>query len=930
MLFVITAMSPNSALSQAVTTLAGVVRNDIHGIAHAEVIAIDSETNERRRATTDERGFFRMLDLTPGRYAVAARVIGHYPVTQTVYLAVGQRAQIELLMERAASTLETVKVEGQRTRTAEVDRSSVGTAVTEEEIQNLPFNSRNVMELAAVAPGIRSFRPVAGPALPAAGAIRNERALNMYLDGVEMKNLNSGNVVGSPQTGSPIPADALQEFQVLLNTYDAEFTRGAAYVISAVTRRGTNQRHGSVFAFFQNKDLVSVNDFQRGIPNFAKPDFKRAQAGLSVRGPFIRNRLFYAFSYELSNTDNFVAVIPGRPASDPSMWDSYAGVFKAPNRNNTGLLRLTWVPNEGNLIDAIWSSRYFTGQSGFGGIDARQSAVVQQYFINTVKLRHRWIPTSRAANELSLQLVTWSHDDHGLVPQPTLRYPTIRIGSGNGFKVDEAQFRLVERLTYSIRNGPGSHLLKGGSEISRVTASVYNPINLHGLFTFRSETADPAEAMIGVGFIHPDSDRDASSDMNGWITGAYVNDEWHVTPRLVLNLGVRYDAEFKTLNNDFTVPWASDTTLNSKAELQGLLNEGNRKNDLNNFSPRASFSWDVSGNRRTFIRGGFGIMYDRVPQFTAFQEQRTSTWRIYSFTNPGTVDPAELRSRISSGGGTAVPPSMTLLPNKFEAPENKQWSVGLGAQLTRALALNMDYIDQDVRKLFGPVNLNWLDRSGTNAKRAISPKYGNIVAWGDETRARFRALLSSLNYAPDSTFRINLAYTLGSAKADWDLENAPMLPAAAAGNYYVLQRISGDERHRFVLSGVWQLGHGFGISTITTIASPRPYRTWAGQDLNKNSFPEDDWIEGRRYQLPDSKWSSWYRVVDLRLSKAVGLGRGVRMAVTAEAFNLFNTENYASYFGVKTSDSGEPRPDFRSPSEIFATRQLQLGTRLEF
>jgi hypothetical protein len=100
--------------------------------------------------------------------------------------------------------------------------------------------------------------------------------------------------------------------------------------------------------------------------------------------------------------------------------------------------------------------------------------------------------------------------------------------------------------------------------------------------------------------------------------------------------------------------------------------------------------------------------------------------------------------------------------------------------------------------------------------------------------------------------------------------------------------------------------------------------------LNKNNFPEDDWMEGRRYQVPASKWSNWYRVVDLRLSKAVGLGRGVRLAVTAEAFNLFNTENYASYFGVKTSDSGEPRPDFRLPSEIFATRQMQLGTRLEF
>ena len=93
---------------------------------------------------------------------------------------------------------------------------------------------------------------------------------------------------------------------------------------------------------------------------------------------------------------------------------------------------------------------------------------------------------------------------------------------------------------------------------------------------------------------------------------------------------------------------------------------------------------------------------------------------------------------------------------------------------------------------------------------------------------RYRALLSSLSYSPDSNLRLSLAHTLASAKADWDVENS-QVPAAAASGFYVVQRISGDERHRFVLSGVWQLSHGFGISTITTVASPRPYKSSAGR-----------------------------------------------------------------------------------------------------
>jgi len=927
----LSAIAPrSSAWSQQIINLEGRVRDEFRGIARAQVNAVDSLTNERRSATTDERGFFRMLDLSPGRYAVTARLIGYASMTQTVQLVVGERAAVEFVLQPTAAILETVEVHGQEAQGSEIQRMSVSTAVTEQEIHNLPLNTRNVMELAAVAPGIRSFRPVEGRSLPASGPLRDQRAINLYLDGVEMKNLNTGNVVGSPQTGSPLPADALQEFRVLLNTYDAEFTRGSAYIISAVTHRGTNERHGSVFGFFQNKNLVAVTDFQRQIPNFEKPDFKRLQAGFSLRGPFVRDRLFYALNYELSDTRDFIAVVPGRPASDPGIWDSYAGVFNAPNRNHTGLLRLTWAANDDHLFEAIWSSRNMTGESAFGGTDAHESAVAQHYIVNTVKLRQRWLPTSQFANELSLQFVGWLHEDRALVAGPEFVYPTLRIGRANAtFEIHETQFRAVERATYSIGGGPGSHLLKGGLEISRVTAAAFQPSNGRGLFTFRSETAGPSSAVIAVGFVHPESDRDAVTGLTGLVAGGYVNDEWQLTSRLLLNLGVRYDAEINILNNDFTVPWASDTALSSRPELEGLLNRGNRKNDLDNISPRVSFSWDVSGNRRTFLRGGFGIMYDRVPGFTAFNERRTSTWRTYMFTNPGTTDPDELRNRILAGGGTAVPPSIVLLPNRMESPENRQWSVGFGTQLARSLALNVDYIDQDVRRVFAPVNLNWLDRSQTPPRRVLSAAYGNIMAWGDFARARYRALLTSLSYSPDTGLRLNLAHTLGSAKADWDIESINV-PAAVADQFYVQQRISGDERHRFVLSGMWSLRYGLGVSMIATAASPRPYKTWVGEDLNKNGLQEDDWIDGRRYAVPSNAWRNWYRVVDVRLTKAFAIGGGARLSVIAEAFNLFNTENYAGYFGVQRSDTGEPRPDFGSPSGIFATRQFQLGTRLEF
>ena len=918
---------PSPMLSQPIITLEGIVRDDVRGVGRAEVRAVDSLTNERRTAIADERGFFRMLDLSPGRYSITARAIGYAPLTQSAHLTVGQRAQLDFVLLRSATMLETVEVQGDAPD-MKIQRMSVSTAVTEQEIQNLPLNARNVMELAAVAPGIRSFRPVAGRSLPAAGALRDERAINLYLDGVEMKNLNTGNVVGSPQTGSPLPADALQEFRVFLNTYDAEYTRGAAYVMSAVTHRGTNQKQGSAFGFFQNRQLVGVTDFQRQIPNFEKPDFSRVQTGFTLRGPFVRNRLFYALSYELSDTDNFIAVVPGRPAHDPSFWDRYAGVFNAPNRNHTGLVRLTWALNDDNLFDAISSLRYMTGESLFGGTVAREAAVTQEYVVSTVKLRHRWLPAPRLANELSLQFVGWSSEDRPLTPGPEFRYPTLTIGRAGYLDIDETQLRLANRATYSIGSGPGSHLLKAGMEVGRVTAVQFSPQNGSGVFSFRSETAQPYEALLAVGFFHPETIEDARTSLVGLVAGAYLNDEWQISSRLTLNLGVRYDAELNTLGNDFTVTWVDDTTLNRRPELEGLLNKADRKNDLNNLSPRISLSWDVTGNRSTFLRGGFGIMYDRVPGLMAFAEQRSSDWRTYVFTNPGTIDPRELRARVVAGDVASNRPQVVLIPNRMESPQNRQWSLGVGAQVTRALTLNLDYIDQDVRKVAAPVNVNWLDRSQTSPKRVLSEAHGNIIVHGDFSRAKYRALLTSLSFSPDSSLQLRLAHTLGSAKAEWDVENT-QVPAGAAEQFYAMQRTSGDERHRVVLSGMWQLPAGFSVSTIATAASPRPYKTWVGVDLNKNNLLEDDWIDGKRYRVPSAAWENWYRMVDVRVTKAFGIGRGARLSITAEAFNLFNTENYAGYFGVQRDPTGA-RPDFGTPSGIFATRQLQFGSKLHF
>ncbi len=921
-------LTPTLTRAQPMTTLEGMVRDSASGVARTEVVAFDSLRNERRAVFTSDKGYYRILGLTPGRYVVSARIIGHSKMSQWVELAAGQRLRMDFLLHRAANVLETVEVQAERPGDP-IDRMSVTSGITSEESQRLPLSTRNVMDLAALAPGIRSYQAANGLSVPGAGALRDERAINLYLDGVEMKNFNSTNVSGSPQTGSALPSDALKEVRVFLNPYDAEYARGASYVVSAVSHQGTNEKHGSAFALFQHRDLISVTEFQREIPNFEKPNFNRKQAGFSLRGPAIRDRLFYAATYELSDTERYIAVVPGQPAGNPAFWDRYAGVFKAPSRNHNGLLRLTYAANPAHTFETIWSTRYLTGESQFGGTVSREAAISQEYAVNTVNLRHRWLPAPQIANELSLQFLGWSHTHRRLTAGPELRYPTLSIGrSDSGGEIEESQFRAVERFTYGIGTGPGSHLLKAGVELSKIFSRQFTPNFIGGSFRFRTETGEPFEGSIAVGLLHPDSDRDAAGYQRGWVAGGYVNDEWLVTRRLVVNAGFRYDAEINVLNNDFVVPWVNDPELAARPELHGLFNGGHRKNDLDNLSPRLSFSWDVAGNRRAFVRGGFGIMFDRIPGFIPINERRSATWRIYAFANPGTIDPEVLRQRVLGGAGPASPPQVVLLPQSLDVPENRQWSIGLGAQLSRSFALNMDYIEQVVSNLFASVNLNWRDLSQTPAKRALSERYGNIIVWGDFAGAEYRALLTTISYTAGTSIQLKLAHTLASAKADWDVDNAQV--PGPADQFYVRQRTSGDERHRFVLSGFTELPFGVRLSTVTTVASPRPYRTTDGRDLNKNNFFDDDFIDGKRYRVPDDAWRFWYRAVDLRLTKVISVREGARLSFILEGFNVFNSENYSGYFGVQRSANGDIRPDFGGPSGVFAPRQMQLGSRLDF
>ena len=912
------------ALAQNTITLEGSVKGEGgDALARTQVTILNTATQETARALTRASGEFRVLGLSPGQYSVTVRALGYKPGTQNVQLIIGQRARLEFALEKGVSELLTQTVFAERVKQVEVQRLSVSAPVMKEEIENLPLNARGVMNLAGITPGIKTYAPQSGRTLPSGGAAPDLRFFNVYMDGVEMKSLYNGNIVGLGQTGSPLPQEALEQFRVYVNPYDAEFTRAGSYVISAESRRGTNEWRGSAFGFLQNKSLIARNAFQAVVPNFGRQQF-----GFNVRGPIMKDKAFVAVSYELASTNFFLDV---NPISGP--WTQYKGSFLAPNRNHTLFSRFTLVQSPATTYDAMISARLLKGEGNFGARVSKDAGISQDYKIYTGQLRQRYLaPSGNFVNEASVQLVSWNHNEKPLVPGPQFAYPGIIFGtSGFPLILKETHTRFVDRATWNIDNASGSHVLKAGVELSNIAASQTFPTNKDGSFNFLTDTSSlPNTASIAVGFTDPNGLTDADASATGRTTGIYVNDEWRLRPNFTLSLGVRHDAEFNTMNNGYTVPWASDPILQGIPDLKDYLNKGDRKNQLGNISPRASFSWDPTKKNQTFIRGGFGIIYDRVTSFIGFQERRNSTWRTYNFTNPGTKDPAVLRARVIAGQSGS--PAPILIKHDMKTPHSRQMSLGIGHQFTSELGLNVDYVRQHMDNLYVQRQPNYLDKTVTPSRRRLTPAYGDIILWDDIGKSDYSAVLVQSTWQRSRT-RVNLAYTLGWYQGDFDLGG---LPNFAYPFLFNRQASSGDERHRLVLSEVSGIPFGFTLSSIATFASPRPFGTIDGRDINLDNITGDDYIGGTltssgiRTTRPAYKWENWYRTVDFRLAKALYSNGGRKVSVSGEVFNLFNWNNNLSYGGVQYTTAGVPVPSFGIPTGAFAARQAQVGMRLDW
>ena len=950
-LLALTVFAAAPATAQISTaTLQGRVTDNSGVLPGATITAREAQSGFTQEATTDADGAFTLPGLRPGTYEIRVVMDQFKPQSKTVELLVGQTITLDFRVTPDVIYTETVSVIG-NTRLVDTRKSEISTNVTAEQLRYLPQNSRNFLNFAALAPGVRvsdnEFRKEFS-----AGALGSS-SVNVFIDGVSFKNdVIQGGVVGQDASrGNPFPQNAVQEFQVLTQNFKAEFEKAGSAIITAVTKSGGNRFSGDIFNYYQDKQLVQNEIMQRDAAGlFAKttapkPTYERWQWGASLGGPVVQDKAQFFGSYEENRQDRAGTVIVGSVSNVPAALMQrllgYEGIFVSPFREKLLFAKLSSQPTQGHRLEGTYNWRNETDIRGFGGQGGSNSYQTAENVKNRVdSAQGKWQLTGAGSfNEayLSYQRYRWN-------PKPEVPDVVgenfsglLRIGGR-----DTEQLIVQERI--SLRNDfsrftkwRGNHTSKFGAILSVARYDVRKFLNGNPLFTYRGDISwdFPAEAVYGAG----DPDLSATN----YQLGFFAQDDWRAGDRLTLNLGLRWDYESDMLNNEHVTPDHARAAAAAFVDTARFTTDGDdRPAFFGAIAPRLGFSYDLTGRGQTIAFGGWGRYYDRVLYNTGLSERANLQWfrRTFRFSsngaprdgqptllwNPSYLSVQGLDAIIASG--QAGTPELFLLYNETEPPVTDQWS--LGARHTyRGIVTSITYSGMRSRHLFSWIRAN---RRPDGTCCLAVPGFSNLFVNDLEGR---RAWYDGLYAQVDRPYGVggnkygfSVTYTLGKAEQIGGDDFSLDLPTVAD---YPRYPTGNDERHRLVLTGIVGLPWEFIVSTFITLGSGTPYTitdNTLGSGPNQQRLLRNGGRPERFGFIVPNAWA--YRAVDLQADKTFRINGVHQVSLMFQAFNVFSFDNFSGYQG------NIPTPpavniNFGRPSSLLDTgRRLQFGVRYAF
>ncbi len=905
------------------------------------------DTGFARRTVTDTSGYFRIDLLPSGTYDVQSTLNGFKSeIRRGVVVTLGSSVQVNF--DLAVASVEEEIVVTAETPIVETTNPGITSAVNAQQIANLPLDGRDFTNLVLLTPGATYSDPdqvSGGRGGLNIGARGIQNSFN--IDGANSQSSFFGEERGGTRPPFTFSQAAIKEFQVLRSSYNLQF-QATGGVINAITKSGTNEFHGEVFGYYTDDSLSE--DYALLEPGDETPPSEQLQYGFALGGPIVRDTLHFFTSldtqdYEIPHFTSFRNFPDGREADFNALtgldYDQETANYPTTNDALVILLKLDWQLGTNNLV----SGRYnFSDQEGvnqtstfsntglsnnglegnsFDSLVFTLNSVLSDNAFNEAFFQRAFEERPRAANTTA-------------IPEGGIFSFAANWGQNNFLPnfLDELRYQLVDNFTYYA----GNHTLKAGLNLDWVNFDDGFYRYQGGSYLFR-EWDGEASGFLDGGV--PYSYTQSFSEANGAVEfdvnyyAFYVQDDWRPNPNLTVTYGLRYDLQ------DNPTPYETNPLWPETGQIP---------TDTNNWSARAGFAWDIKGDGKQVLRGGLGRFYDTTPTLLLANAMLSNGVRVVTYSSRcESGDPCPMWPNVwaSPADVEAATPDIFVVSPSFQNPETNRISLGYEAEVARDLSVGVDVIYYETEKLERKQDQNIVANGGTTDygaptydRRAVQSELDQIIQFTSDAKAEYTGIVLRASKRFSNKWYLDASYTWSDAKDNDSNERSVSSSSDYPEDQYNLDGEWGpsnfDVPHKFVASFAWQLPANFMVSAIGTYRSGYRFTAGASRDYNTDGYTNSqraviETSPGVFYHYSRNTESQpSAKNLDLRLSWTARLGGSLELELIAEAFNVFNWDNYWSSETSLTEFDGSINPDYKEVTDAGLPRHFQLGAKFRF
>jgi hypothetical protein len=936
--------------AQTTASIRGTVRDEQGAVLpKATLTARQIDTNTTRTTVTGDAGEFYLPNLPAGKYLIKAELSGFAGVESTVELTIGREFELNLNL-KLATVQSSVTVEEQITLLD--TQHTVGEDIGIKEINDLPTLARDISGLAKLAPGV-TISNYSGTNAGTGYSFGGQRQYdnNIQVDGAT----NVMQFYG--RQANFFPQDWIQEFQVLTNSYPAEYGQSVGGMLNVITRSGTNEFHGRAYGYFRDATLDSppwsgkytngpstLAAPSPGVPLFlsSTPPYSQKRLGGFLGGPIVKDKLFFFLGYEYQDLGSTTVIgisqfwiNQGVSTVIPQQTTQHAAVAKvdwnvsSKTRVNfryaNTALQQTNVSLNNSALDTV-QPRYTWG-GPLWNINGAASTTLSSNAFNEARVYYGinkpWIICNLAGAGGS-DLLARGSAITGIYSSRS--YPGATFGC-TSFDGLEGESNLTLSDNFSLIKG--HHRIKAGVDVQRMTIFMNVEDSEKGQWTFLTDSLfdinNPTTYPSAYSVIFGSPIVQAAH----WNPGLFVQDSWQIIPSLMLNIGARYDIDYtSTEGNQFINSY--NQNIISKSGGGPILQH--MQPDKKDIAPRGGFVWAPTADKKTTFHGGFGMFYtqNHFNYNDSYEAETLETTAHYAFnyanptlnpfwtsSNPATGE-AQLRAFLAQnypalpalGNLPTLPNSIYGLNSHVKNEYTTQISVGVAHQFRAGFHVEANYIRTQGHGILVAEDIN-LAQNAQGQYYEKDPRFSAITMLDNVGWIKYNALQTRADYRWQK-LTLGGSYTLSKATSN-DVTNITGGSATNPLNLNIdIGPDNSDRRNNFVSNVAYALPWGFSIAALGTYRSPLPFSITNSTVVYARVAPKNN-------QRGDSE-----KDMDIRFSKVFRFKERFSASLYWEMYNALNDNNWAGFTGSQLSSN------YLRPLQELPKRQQQGGFQFEF